>query len=499
MTIRSRLIEVLSEQGTLASSNLERALRLQQEEGGTLVDILIRERLMDEDDLFFLMSRGLGLPAIPEERLLHLTLSPEIRRRVPRALAEKCLLVPVDLDAAKGLLSVALFDPTADGALEELRRRARATEIRAYLARRSTVQAAIQRAYPEEPTAGESEPLVEEPQGAPPALLDQPKVQIDPSLQVEIATISESPSTVRANDGRPDPSRAIRSDRPPILARQGIQAPPAAGRSVRKNLFPESVYIEGAKTQVRAVQGRSLLREVKDDEELTNPFGTRIDVRRSRTDLDGDPDDDAAEDGEATPPITVVRRIPNLLEEGQRQEQDALFCELLSAVGILIAMLEERIDPSISGYRELGQLCRLVAREMGQEELVVSRVALAAHLYGLDIALRREVGVAIPLDVTVAFAPKATAPGGLGPTLRLLGARALGITEEEPDPLGVAIIRLVADYLELNVESAEEHPPLDAVALLLRTGGGDPHLVDALVRAVAIYGGPPRPATPGED
>jgi len=205
-------------------------------------------------------------------------------------------------------------------------------------------------------------------------------------------------------------------------------------------------------------------------------------------------DTDEHDPHEATPAMDQAEAQDQtaawLAPSPQRQaEQSDLLRELLASVGVLVSMLEERIDPSGSGFKEYGRLSRLVARELGLGELAVSRVALAAHLYGLDLALKREVGTFGSVDVAEIFGEPAGVPGGLGPSLRGLGARALGLPEggevTDHEPLGVRLIRLVADFLELRAESEEGSSDMDTVVQLLRTGGGEPRLVDALARAVA--------------
>ena len=62
---------------------------------------------------------------------------------------------------------------------------------------------------------------------------------------------------------------------------------------------------------------------------------------------------------------------------------------------------------------------------------------------------------------------------------------------EGPDSLGVRLIRLVADFLELRAEAEEGASDMDTLVQLLRTGGGEPLLVDALARAVHLDETPP--------
>jgi len=87
--------------------------------------------------------------------------------------------------------------------------------------------------------------------------------------------------------------------------------------------------------------------------------------------------------------------------------------------------------------------------------------------------------------VAQAFSHQAVAFGGLGPSLRSLGARALGLREDGPEPMGVRLIRMIVDYLELRAESDQAASDHETLVQLLRTGGGEPAIVDALARAVS--------------
>ena len=159
--------------------------------------------------------------------------------------------------------------------------------------------------------------------------------------------------------------------------------------------------------------------------------------------------------------------------------------ELLASVGVLVSMLEERIDPGSAASRELARLTRQVSRELGLDELTIGRFAVAAHLCGLDLALRREVGGPdVRCDAGGAFAAQADAPGGINPTLRMLGARALGLADEAGQPLGVKVLRMVTDYIELRAESPDETLDAETLVQLLRAGGTEPALLEALLRAM---------------
>ena len=160
--------------------------------------------------------------------------------------------------------------------------------------------------------------------------------------------------------------------------------------------------------------------------------------------------------------------------------------ELLIGAGLLVSMLDERIDSAAACSREYARLSRATARELGLDDLSIARVALAAHLYGLDIALRRELGAAPSADVLLSFSAEAGA-GGLGASLRRLGRVALGRTPNREDSsdaavTGLGVVRLVADYLDSCSESPSGPTPHQLEGL--RTAGVDPAMIDALARAL---------------
>ena len=147
-------------------------------------------------------------------------------------------------------------------------------------------------------------------------------------------------------------------------------------------------------------------------------------------------------------------------------------------------MLEERVDPGAATSRVFARLSRQIGRELGMDQLSVARIALAGHLYALDIALRREVGSMVRADVASVFEAAPGTPGGLGPTLRMLGARALGLSDRrDSEAAGITVLRVVADYLDLRERSGPEAEP-DQIGKALLQSGADPKVVAALTGAI---------------
>ena len=366
------------------------------------------------------MSRRLAVPAIPEERLLHLKLSPEIRRRVPLALAHECLLVPLDLDERTGRLSVAMYDPTDHTILARLQRTARVAEIRAYLARRSAILEVIEGAYgeveevaPEDleelPWLGQIDAPDESPKHLDPSAED-PKVELDPALQAELASYSgeeqssyESPSRhdLLTDEMAPMGMQPIEPAEPP----EPHEVPPRAQLSRPVEVHGHSLLREDL-TEQRALRGDELAQGSYGRHDTDRRIEMEVNERRAEIDTDPFPliDEgfgDASFDGVnelgpmegledltgpelevsgASKPMPVVRDdmmeqeitqvvvTPDLIEEEdgevltplpdveRMEDLDALLRELLPSVGVLVSMLEERIDPVGGSYREYGRL-----------------------------------------------------------------------------------------------------------------------------------------------
>ncbi len=592
MVTRPPLIDMISNNESLSASDLERVIKLHRERGGLLAELLVQEGIMNEEDLFFLFSSELGVPVIPEERLLHLKLSSELRRKVGRKLAAERVLIPLDLDAAEGRLSVVMFDPGDAETLAALREACKVREVRCYLARRSAILNALSVVYdgdktpvapgrkrtrtrppsraarkapatkkaparkalakkaparkappaPKKQRARKKQQAQKKPPPAMPArrgpprikppptpIPAEPKVELDASLRQEIAAMESRPGRMIRVIDSADP---LHGEPTALLNRPGqdadeVSTPPLESRRLRevrgRSLFRDEVRGEPTR----------LFRDINTDQEPPTEELDLNDLEEIDGDLDQTPqvrevsaEDPIEELGSGdlrvldadeleldTPPlpaltdpeVTPLLPLPGdesgltpLPDVTQMEELDALLRELLSSVGVLVSMLEERVDASGGICREYGMLARLAAREAGMDELTISRVALAAYLYALDVTLRNEVGEPGPKDVVSSFSMDSGSPGGLGPSLRMLGARALGLSEEgEADTPGVRLVNLVAQYLTLRAQSGDQGTDTGTVIQLLKTGGADAALVDALARAMGgdertmVMRGPP--------
>jgi hypothetical protein len=191
---------------------------------------------------------------------------------------------------------------------------------------------------------------------------------------------------------------------------------------------------------------------------------------------------------EALPPSDAAATSP--LEAAER------LCQVLLQVTELLAgALEVRLQlpPGAAPRRrgvavEMGRLAREVARQLGQPRRLVDEIGLAAQLYALDRLMRDAEGDDAP-DLFAELGWPAGGEGGLMPTLRALTAASSGFQRAAgPLPVGAKVVGVIADYLELGVDSGEG-ADLGTVSQLLRASAAGPQVVDALLAVLRAQRG----------
>ena len=114
-SLKERIIKVLLSQGLVQQAQLDEALAVQQQQGGSLQKILTERGLVEEADLLAAISQGLGIPPIS---LARMKLDPDLKVFIPRDLAIQYQVVPISCIGET--LTVAMADPLNIFALDTL-------------------------------------------------------------------------------------------------------------------------------------------------------------------------------------------------------------------------------------------------------------------------------------------------------------------------------------------------------------------------------------------
>lgn len=154
-SLKDRLTEILIKDKIISEAQLKKALKVQKQKGGSLKDILVELRFVNEKDLLAVLSQGLGIPPIALSRF---KIDNNIIKLIPRDIARKYQIVPVS--RVGNILTVAMTDPLNVFAIDDLKSLT-GLEIGTIIASAKEIQEVIDQHY-EEDTHGAIEELVKD-------------------------------------------------------------------------------------------------------------------------------------------------------------------------------------------------------------------------------------------------------------------------------------------------------------------------------------------------
>jgi type IV pilus assembly protein PilB len=137
----SRLGELLVRENLISLQQLQKAQEEQRKQGGRLGVQLTKLGFIDEQDLTTFLSKQYGVPSI---NLAEFEIDPEISKLVPREVAEKHLVIPVN--RAGSSLIVAMSDPSNIYAIDDLKF-VTGYNIEVVVASEASIKQAIDKAY----------------------------------------------------------------------------------------------------------------------------------------------------------------------------------------------------------------------------------------------------------------------------------------------------------------------------------------------------------------
>ncbi len=142
-SLKERLIELLINNKAISKAQLDKALKIQKDKGGSLKNILIQSGFITEKDLMSILSQGLGIPPIS---LARFKIDSELIKLIPREVANKYQIMPVS--KVGNMLTVAMSDPLNIFAIDDLRAITK-LDIGIIIAFQKEVQDAIDQYYGE--------------------------------------------------------------------------------------------------------------------------------------------------------------------------------------------------------------------------------------------------------------------------------------------------------------------------------------------------------------
>ena len=143
-SLKERLNDILIKNKIITDVQLKKALKIQQQKGGTVKDILVNLGFVNEKDLMAALSQGLGIPPIALSRF---KIDPEILKLVPKDIAKKYQIVPVSKVGT--ILTIATADPLNVFMMDSIRT-ATGFETGTIIASQKDVQDVIEKYYGED-------------------------------------------------------------------------------------------------------------------------------------------------------------------------------------------------------------------------------------------------------------------------------------------------------------------------------------------------------------
>ena len=114
--LKEKLIKILIDKNLIKENDLERALSVQREKGGSLSDILVGLNLISRNDLMIVLSEGLGIPPI---NLSRYKIDPNVIKLIPKKIARNYRILPIS--QMGNTLIVAMVDPLNILAIDDIK------------------------------------------------------------------------------------------------------------------------------------------------------------------------------------------------------------------------------------------------------------------------------------------------------------------------------------------------------------------------------------------
>ncbi len=116
VALKEKLTKILINKKVLKENDLEKALNLQREKGGSLSDIIVNLGFISKSDLVILLSQELGIPPI---NLSRIKIDPTLIKLIPRKVAKNYKILPIS--KMGDTLMIAMADPLNIFTIDEIK------------------------------------------------------------------------------------------------------------------------------------------------------------------------------------------------------------------------------------------------------------------------------------------------------------------------------------------------------------------------------------------
>jgi type IV pilus assembly protein PilB len=116
LSLKEKLLKIFIDKHLLKESDIEKALKVQRDKGGSLSDILVDMGLVSRDELMVALSQELGIPPI---NLSRYKIDPNVIKLIPKKIAKRYQMMPVS--KMSNTLVVAMVDPLNIFAIDDIK------------------------------------------------------------------------------------------------------------------------------------------------------------------------------------------------------------------------------------------------------------------------------------------------------------------------------------------------------------------------------------------
>jgi type IV pilus assembly protein PilB len=116
ISLKEKILQILTEKKLIKQSDLEKALKVQREKGGSLSDILVSMGCISKSDLMIALSQELGIPPI---KLSRYKIDPNVIKLIPKKTAKLYQIIPVS--KMGNTLVIAMVDPLNIFAIDDIK------------------------------------------------------------------------------------------------------------------------------------------------------------------------------------------------------------------------------------------------------------------------------------------------------------------------------------------------------------------------------------------